>query len=63
MGYRPIGDYGVIGDLNTVALISREGSIDFMCFPDFDSPTIFARILDDQQGGTFRFALSWMTLN
>ncbi|MDZ7845137.1 MAG: glycoside hydrolase family 15 protein [Anaerolineales bacterium] len=53
MGYRPIGDYGVIGDLNTVALISREGSIDFMCFPDFDSPTIFARILDDQQGGYF----------
>ena len=53
MSYRPIEDYGVIGDLNTVGLISREGSIDFMCFPDFDSPTIFARLLDDQQGGFF----------
>ena len=53
MTYRPIADYGVIGDLNTVALISREGSIDFMCFPDFDSPSIFASLLDDQRGGHF----------
>ena len=53
MVYRPIEDYGVIGDLNTVALISRGGSIDFMCFPNFDSPSIFARLLDDQQGGYF----------
>lgn len=40
--YRPIEDYGVIGDLHTVALVSIDGSIDFMCFPDFDSPTVFA---------------------
>jgi GH15 family glucan-1,4-alpha-glucosidase len=53
MTYRPIEDYGVIGDLNTVALISGDGSIDFMCFPDFDSPSIFARLLDDQHGGYF----------
>ena len=53
MSYKPIEDYGVIGDLNTVALISRDGSIDYMCFPDFDSPTVFARILDDAQGGFF----------
>ena len=53
MTYRPIADHGVIGDLNTVALISKEGSIDFMCFPDFDSPSIFARLLDDQRGGHF----------
>lgn len=53
MEYRPIEDYGVVGDLNTVALISRAGSIDFMCFPDFDSPSIFARLLDSQRGGYF----------
>jgi GH15 family glucan-1,4-alpha-glucosidase len=42
MAYQPIQNYGMIGDLNTVALIGLNGSIDFMCFPDFDSPTIFA---------------------
>jgi GH15 family glucan-1,4-alpha-glucosidase len=51
--YLPIEDYGIVGDLNTVALIGRNGSIDFMCFPDFDSPTIFAAILDNEKGGAF----------
>jgi GH15 family glucan-1,4-alpha-glucosidase len=52
--YLPIEDYGIVGDLNTVALIGRNGSIDFMCFPDFDSPTIFAAILDNEKGGRFQ---------
>src|SRR3990170_4481415 len=54
--YQPIENYSVIGDLNTVALVGLNGSIDFMCFPDFDSPTIFAALLDKQKGGFFRIA-------
>lgn len=52
--YQPIENYGVIGDLNTVALVGLNGSIDFMCFPDFDSPSIFAALLDRQKGGCFQ---------
>lgn len=52
--YQPIENYGVIGDLNTVALVGLDGSIDFLCFPDFDSPTLFASILDADKGGYFR---------
>lgn len=51
--YQPIESYGIIGDLNTVALAGLNGSIDFMCFPDFDSPSIFAALLDDEKGGRF----------
>src|SRR5262245_46367972 len=54
--YQPIENYGVIGDLNTVALVGMDGSIDFMCFPDFDSPTIFAALLDYRKGGSFKLA-------
>ena len=43
--YQPIENYGVIGDLNTVALVGLDGSIDFMCFPQFDSPSVFAAML------------------
>jgi GH15 family glucan-1,4-alpha-glucosidase len=53
MGYQPIENYGIIGDGNTVALIGLNGSIDFMCLPHFDSPTIFAALLDDKKGGFF----------
>jgi GH15 family glucan-1,4-alpha-glucosidase len=53
MSYQPIENYGVIGDLHTVALVGMNGSIDFMCYPRFDSPSIFARLLDDQGGGFF----------
>lgn len=52
--YNPIEDYGVIGDLNTVALVGLDGSIDFMCFPHFDSPSIFASLLDQKKGGFFQ---------
>ncbi len=56
MDYEPIENYGVIGDLHTAALVSMKGSIDFMCFPRFDSPTIFAALLDHQKGGRFEIA-------
>lgn len=51
--YLPIGDYAVIGDGRSVALISRFGSIDWWCVPRFDSDAVFARILDADLGGTF----------
>lgn len=55
-GYQPIENYGIIGDLNTVALVGLNGSIDFMCFPNFDSPTVFASLLDRNKGGFFRIS-------
>jgi GH15 family glucan-1,4-alpha-glucosidase len=54
--YQPLENYGVIGDLRTVALVGRNGSIDFMCFPEFASPTIFAALLDHKKGGCFSLA-------
>jgi GH15 family glucan-1,4-alpha-glucosidase len=53
MSYQPIENYGIIGDLHTVALVGMNGSIDFLCLPDFDSPSIFASLLDDEKGGYF----------
>ncbi|MGE5403021.1 MAG: glycoside hydrolase family 15 protein [Ignavibacteriales bacterium] len=54
MDYQPIENYGVIGDLNTIALAGLNGSIDFLCFPNFDSPSVFASLLDANNGGCFR---------
>lgn len=48
-------DYGIIGNCRTAALISKEGNIEWLCFPDFDSPSIFAAILDKEKGGSFGF--------
>src|SRR5438105_14155914 len=56
MAYKPIESYGVIGDLHTVALVGMDGSIDWCCLPQFDSPSIFAAILDAHKGGFFMIA-------
>lgn len=52
-GYLPIENYGLIGNLRTVALCGTDGSIDFCCWPKFDSPSIFCRMLDKDKGGHF----------
>ena len=54
MGYLPIGDHGVIGNLHTAALVGVEGTIDWLCLPAFDSPAVFCSILDDEKGGHFK---------
>ncbi|WP_214104553.1 glycoside hydrolase family 15 protein [Acrocarpospora catenulata] len=51
--YLPIGEHGLIGDLRTVALVGTDGTIDWYCAPDFDSPSVFAALLDADRGGAF----------
>jgi GH15 family glucan-1,4-alpha-glucosidase len=53
MDYQPIENYGVIGNMRSLALVSVTGSIDFFCFPKFDSPTVFTALLDTERGGFF----------
>ena len=53
IGYKPIGDYGIIGNMLSAALVGIDGSIDWCCLPRFDSPSVFAAILDDEKGGRF----------
>jgi len=59
MPFKDIDNYGLIGDCRSAALVSSEGSIDWCCLPRFDSPSVFAKILDDEKGGFFRI---WATM-
>jgi GH15 family glucan-1,4-alpha-glucosidase len=56
MAYQPIENYGVIGDMHSLALVGMDGSIDWLCFPHFDSPSIFGALLDDNKGGRFKIS-------
>jgi GH15 family glucan-1,4-alpha-glucosidase len=53
MPYQSIQDHGIVGNLNTAALISNRGTIDWLCLPNFDSPSVFAAMLDENKGGHF----------
>ncbi|MBV4546635.1 glycoside hydrolase family 15 protein [Pseudomonas triticicola] len=52
----PIGAHGIIGDMRSAALVNDKGSVDFFCWPEFDSPTIFCSLLDTPQAGIFQLA-------
>jgi GH15 family glucan-1,4-alpha-glucosidase len=56
MSYQPIENYGIIGNMRTAALVGTNGSIDWYCYPHFDSPSIFGAILDDRKGGRFQIS-------
>ncbi|SVC32143.1 uncharacterized protein METZ01_LOCUS284997, partial [marine metagenome] len=56
MTFLPISDYGLIGNCHGAALVGKNGSIDWCCMPRFDSPSIFAAVLDDEFGGRFAIA-------
>src|SRR5215470_4963967 len=53
MPFEQIENYGVIGNMQSIGLVGMNGSIDFLCHPEFDSPIVFAALLDDQKGGRF----------
>jgi GH15 family glucan-1,4-alpha-glucosidase len=52
--YQPIENYGIIGNMRTAALVGMNGSVDWYCYPHFDSPSVFGAILDDEKGGRFQ---------
>ena len=63
MAYQPIENYGIIGNMRTAALVGMNGSIDWFCFPHFDSPSVFAAMLDDGKGGRFEITPTRQGIN
>ncbi|MGI4745759.1 MAG: glycoside hydrolase family 15 protein [Janthinobacterium lividum] len=59
--YNPISDYGLIGDTHSTALIDRDGSVDWLCWPRHDSPALFLRLLDQEKGGACRIEFDGRT--
>ena len=58
MSYQPIENYRIIGNMRTVALVGMNGSIDWYCYPPFDSPSVLGAILDDKKGGGSKLLLA-----
>lgn len=56
MAYTPIENHAMIGNMHSIALVAIDGTIDWMCLPRFDSPAVFASLLDDEKGGYFRIS-------
>ena len=56
MRYQPIENHGIVGNMHSAALVSQDGSVDWLCLPRFDSPSVFGAILDADKGGRFRIA-------
>jgi GH15 family glucan-1,4-alpha-glucosidase len=54
--YMPINSYGITGDCHSAVLVAPDGSVDWACLPDFDSPALFCRLLDAERGGYFQIA-------
>lgn len=55
-GYFPIGDFGLIGEVSTAALVGRDGTVAWLCVPHFDDEPLFASILDADRGGGFQLS-------
>src|SRR5215208_6149284 len=55
-GYVSISDYGFLSDCRSAALVASDGSVDWLCWPRFDAPALFARVLDSERGGRFALA-------